>query len=170
MLPCLHSFCKKCLLKLMEEKQDSIACPSCNELTPIPQDSVFPTNIYLARQVREHQIKMKFATLTKCEGCVTSAAAVVYCSQCCEFLCTTCRDYHSISHRMKDHKLVDAKEREKNISLPNTPLSCPIPEHGLLKLYCEDCGTLICSDCFIFGSHKNHKCHHYNEVVDKCPY
>ena len=163
MLPCLHSFCSKCLLKLTAEKQEAITCPSCNELASIPQDGVFPTNICLAKEVKEHELKMKFATPTQCEGCVTSAAAVVYCSQCCEFLCTMCRDYHNVSHKTKDHKLVDAKEREQNVSLPETPLNCPIPQHGLLKLYCEDCNTLICSDCTIFGSHKNHKCSDCNE-------
>ena len=169
MLPCLHSFCSKCLLKLTAEKQEAITCPSCNELASIPRDrGVFPTNLCLAKEVKEHELKMKFSTPTQCEGCVTSAAAVVYCSQCCEFLCTSCRDHHNVSRKTKDHKLVDAKEREQNVSLPETPLNCPIPQHGLLKLYCEDCNTLICSDCLVFGSHKNHKCSDINEVSDKC--
>ena len=163
MLPCLHSFCSKCLLKLTAEKQEAITCPSCNELASIPRDGVFPTNVCLAKEVKEHELKMKFATPTQCEGCVTSTAAVVYCSQCCEFLCTICRDYHNISRKTKDHKLVDAKEREQNVSLPETPLNCPIPHHGELRLYCEDCNTVICSDCIIFGSHKNHKCSDCNE-------
>ena len=163
MLPCLHSFCSKCLLKLMAEKQEAITCPSCNELASIPRDGVFPTNVCLAKEVKEHKLKMKFATPTQCEGCVTSTAAVVYCSQCCEFLCTMCRDHHNVSRKTKDHKLVDAKEREKNISLPETPLNCPIPHHGELRLYCENCNTVICSDCTIFGSHKNHKCSDCNE-------
>ena len=167
MLPCLHSFCSKCLLKLTAEKQEAITCPSCNELASIPRDSIFPTNVYLAKEVKEHELKMKFATPTQCEGCVTSAAAVVYCSQCCEFLCTSCRDHHNVSRKTKDHKLVNAKEREQNVSLPETPLNCPIPHHGELRLYCEDCNTLICSDCFVFGSHKNHKCSDINEVSDK---
>ena len=168
MLPCLHSFCSKCLLKLTAEKQEAITCPSCNELASIPRDGVFPTNVCLAKEVKEHELKMKFATPTQCEGCVTSAAAVVYCSQCCEFLCTSCRDHHNVSRKTKDHKLVDAKEREQNVSLPETPLNCPIPHHGELWLYCEDCNTLICSDCIIRGSHKSHKYHDFNEVSDKC--
>ena len=86
----------------------------------------------------EHELKMKFSTPTQCEGCVTSAAAVVYCSQCCEFLCTSCRDHHNVSRKTKDHKLVDTKEREQNVSLPDTPLNCPIPHHGELRLYCEN--------------------------------
>ena len=168
MLPCLHSFCSKCLLKLTAEKQEAITCPSCNELASIPRDGVFPTNVCLAKEVKEHELKMKFATPTQCEGCVTSTAAVVYCSQCCEFLCTICRDYHNISRKTKDHKLVDVKEREQNVSLPETPLNCPIPHHGELKFYCEDCNTVICSDCIICGSHKSHKYHDFNEVSDKC--
>ena len=168
MLPCLHSFCSKCLLKLTAEKQEAITCPSCNELASIPRDGVFPTNVCLAKEVKKHELKMKFATPTQCEGCVTSTAAVVYCSQCCEFLCTICKDYHNISRKTKDHKLVDAKERDQNVSLPETPLNCPIPQHGLLKLYCEDCNTVICSDCTIFGSHKSHKYQDINEVSDKC--
>ena len=168
MLPCLHSFCSKCLLKLTAEKQEAITCPSCNELASIPRDGVFPTNVCLAKEVKEHELNMKFAMPTQCEGCVTSTAAVVYCSQCCEFLCTSCRDHHNVSRKTKDHKLVDAKERDQNVSLPETPLNCPIPHHGELKFYCEDCGTLICSDCIICGSHKNHKYHDFNEVSDKC--
>ena len=167
MLPCLHSFCSKCLLKLTAEKQEAITCPSCSELSSIPRDGVFPTNVCLAKGVKEHELKMKLSTPTQCEGCVTSAAAVVYCSQCCEFLCTSCRDHHNVSRKTKDHKLVDAKERDQNVSLPETPLNCPIPQHGLLKFYCEDCNTLICSDCIICGGHKSHKYHDFNEVSDK---
>ena len=163
MLPCLHSFCSKCLLKLTAEKQEAITCPSCNELASIPRDGVFPTNVCLVKEVKEHELKMKFATPTQCEGCVTSAAAVVYCSQCCEFLCTSCRDHHNVSRKTKDHKLVDAKERDQNVSLPETLLNCPIPHHGELRVYCEDCNTVICSDCTIFGSHKHHKCSDCNE-------
>ena len=99
-LPSLPSCSKK--LKLTAENGEAISYPTCNELAPIPQDSVFPINVCLAKEVEEHQFKRKFATPTQCEECVTSAAAVVYCSQCCEFLCTSCRDHHNISRRTKE--------------------------------------------------------------------
>ena len=110
--------------------------------------------------------------LPPCEGCVASVAAVVYCNQCCEFLCTTCGDYRKISRKTKDHKLVDGK-CSINTPLPSTPskpLYCSVPQHSdeKLKFYCEDCKVLVCSDCILCGNHKNHSYCDCDKVVETC--
>ena len=174
MLPCLHSFCKSCINKLVNT-QDTITCPTCSEVNSIPQDGVsaFPHNACLAQQVEQHKFEEKPSS-AQCEGCVASVAAAVYCNQCCEFLCDTCKDYHKISRKTKDHELVDAEVSGKHLPSNSTnahkPLYCSVPQHSdeKLKFYCEDCKILVCSFCILRGNHKNHSYCDCDKVVEAC--
>ena len=66
MLPCLHSFCKKCIIKPKEKEgspDTSLKCPTCDTIIPLP-DSKFEDltqNLWLAQQVREASIKNKMS-------------------------------------------------------------------------------------------------------------
>ena len=44
----------------------------------------------------------------------------------------------------------------------NKSLLCPRHPQELLKLFCEDCETLVCQDCVLV----RHKTHNYNFVDD----
>lgn len=167
MLPCLHSFCKKCLLKLTANEQgNNLTCPSnnCDEISSA--SSLLP-NRYLARKVEELG-----TTPTPCEGpCATSVSAKVFCRTCTKFLCAACRDQHKVSHETKEHVLTqllsDAREKERS-NVAKRPLQCPILEHGLLNYFCLNCRVLVCSDCLLL----NHNGHSYDKVSgrlsDKC--
>ncbi len=54
LLQCFHTFCKKCLIKLVvrdQQGQLNLACPNCRQITPIPSNGV--TGLQCAFQINE---------------------------------------------------------------------------------------------------------------------
>ena len=167
MLPCLHSFCKNCLVELTKIQDTVVTCPSCNENSTIPQLGVtnFPHNFVLAQCVEEERMKNKLASSIQCEGCVTGSNAVVFCCECQEFLCASCRDHHKVWRKTKNHKLSNKRSviSEHN-KMAAKPIYCSVPQHGDEKLnfYCNDCQVFICCKCLVV----NHG-GHFTSLSDK---
>ena len=168
MLPCLHSFCEKCLLNhtfkaestgYVRAKGQDVICPLCEQASRISHSL---PNRYLARRVEEHQ---ELTAPIPCEKCATQVSTDVFCRECSAFLCPTCTDRHKESCKTKDHSLVDATEEKRSIiaQRPHKPLQCPIQEHNLLKYYCKVCRVLACSDCML----REHRCHTLSGVSDE---
>ena len=65
LLQCFHTYCKKCLVKLVSDQQGdlSLTCPICRQATPVPANGVtglqsaFQTNKFL--RIREDLIKKR---------------------------------------------------------------------------------------------------------------
>ena len=165
LLPCLHSFCKKCLVtegKRQEGLKAHLHCPlsSCKTnftggITTLPQ------NFALARQVEVSFIEKKLASGRKipCDRCVkqSDGPAIVYCCQCSCFLCFTCKDNHQTWRQMVDHEFVKVDEGKKAaVKLGNIPQASPVYclQHSdeKLKFYCQECEVLSCRDFWSLGT------------------
>lgn len=107
MLPCL---CKECLVT-SAEKQDSIVCPTCNEVSSIPVFAI-PQNLGL-RQCAEREMKKQkvLASPAICERCTRDSPAICLCGSCYQLLCSVCEDDHKFSHATSSHSLTDASKR-----------------------------------------------------------
>ena len=71
MLPCLHSFCLKCLEKELETK-DTLQCPECNEVVPLPENGVagLPQDLRKANEAEIERISEKVVDADEqCEIC-----------------------------------------------------------------------------------------------------
>ena len=179
MLNCLHSFCKKCILKLFEEQGVSKAClkcPTCNELSSIPEQGV---NFYAKdhrksyeADIAQYEASMRSESPIPCDQCVrtSKSTAVSFCCTCCEFLCEMCSDHHRSWRKTLDHELVKCKKgdsRESALkSIPHKPLHCGEHSDETLKFYCETCSCLLCRDCVML-KHKDHKYDRMEMVADK---
>ena len=96
MLPCLHCFCKECLVAYTET-QDAIVCPTCNDVSSKPQNGVFalPQDIHLNHSAKAEALKAKLVSRSAdCERCTRKSLAVSYCSTCCRLLCSHCKEDH----------------------------------------------------------------------------
>ena len=130
MMPCLHSFCKKCL----ENSAGSIKCPTCDTVSTLPGGGVasLPSNHWLAHQaeVSTYQQKIEDGGNIPCERCVkTSGAAVAFCCNCCLFLCSSCQEDHqwwreTVSHELVSTSVGEKKTNSKSIILPRKPMMC----------------------------------------------
>ena len=174
MLPCLHSFCKKCLIKAKEKQggpDTSLKCPTCDTSVNVPDGKIegLTQNLWLAHQVREASVKdkMRQKESTLCEQC-SDDTAVTFCCECWLFLCDFCKTAHKRIKSTSQHKLVSiGKESvsQLSIELPtmkHQAVYC-IQHSEKLIYYCRDCNKLVCPICLSI----HHKSHNYNYYLDE---
>ena len=165
-LPCLHYYCKKCILKLALRTQSgkSFHCPECRCEATLPEGGV--DNLKTA--FFANRLKSKVTTLqrahgkveVKCELCTASSNAEAFCRQCVRFICKRCVQLHSEIQTFLSHEVASLEDlkhgRAKPIAVEEPPISkCEIHEEPF-KIYCYDCSSLICQLCTI-KDHRDHK-------------
>ena len=169
LLPCFHVFCKQCLEKLVVDDGSSLSCPTCRQVTPLPkgvsglQSDFHVEHLFEIRDAFKKASKSEQENL--CEKC-KQHDAVVFCSNCNQFICDKCENLHQLFSELKSHQIVSMDQvREDAANMVRSSkqtLYCQKHPSEKLKIYCETCSELICSDCII----KLHKDHDYDLVVD----
>lgn len=159
---CLHSFCKKCIVKSKDEQGDaegSIKCPTCNTSTILPSGNVedLAVNHWLAHKVQELKLREKINSedTIPCSQCVyvsDEATAVSFCCECCSFLCELCQKVHK---RRFHHELIELSAKKVYQDTNDMP-SLPIVLNIIKRHYCQTCEELVCRDCTIVVKHKDH--------------
>ena len=173
MLPCLHSFCKPCLDRYIEQKEKSadnkMACPTCYSSFPLPEDTkIFLFNLHLSHMARsrffENQVEKG---IVKCQVCDDNPKeATSFCCHCCEFLCEKCKYYHLYVCLSQDEEheileLADYTTGKFKIHVPSP--KCPQHTQNELDIFCNECQELICLDC----AQKDHQDHKKGSVDDR---
>ena len=107
-LPCLHSFCLKCLngIQRTSPRQDVISCLECRKEIRIPgsgNPSEFPINFRINSLLDVLAIKECNTTGVKCGNCDKRSANCFYCFQCCAFWCEECISPHNLIRANKEH-------------------------------------------------------------------
>ncbi|XP_011407226.1 PREDICTED: tripartite motif-containing protein 2-like [Amphimedon queenslandica] len=171
MLPCLHSFCKKCLIKAKEKQgsaDTSLKCPTCDTSVNLPDGKIegLTQNLWLAQQVKEASVKDKMSKKesTLCEQC-SDDTAVTFCCECWLFLCDFCKTAHKRIKITSQHKLVNMGKESVIEELPVTaqqPVYCPRHPRSELLYYCNDCEVMTCLNCLP----TKHKDHAYDDYID----
>ena len=159
-LPCLHSICPDCFVKL--KKEETPVCPFCSESIDwtvtkpeqIPEDhhrrSVFD---YLkVNEDRQSELK--------CYGCGNNNTTV-RCSDCAAFFCQNCLQGHD--RFTSNHKILSFNElKTKSFGEVIAPVLCP--EHNLpLKRYCHSDQKSICKFCE-FSDHQQFADHLVEDI------
>uniref|UniRef100_A0A1X7V8X8 RING-type domain-containing protein n=1 Tax=Amphimedon queenslandica TaxID=400682 RepID=A0A1X7V8X8_AMPQE len=154
MLPCLHSFCKKCLIKAKEKQgsaDTSLKCPTCDTSVNLPDGKIegLAQNLWFEHKSKEASIEKKILgkEAISCDECSvddSSDAAVVYCCDCGQFLCDYCKKGHKRKPKKSSHKLIDLETKE---SLELSPIKhedgyCLWHTDQKLIYYCNDCEKL----------------------------
>ena len=167
-LPCYHSYCEECLVKLQKAGSDSITCPECRKTSAIPSGGIkqLPNNFFINRIVDEVALKEKVTGEedVRCDLCVREDPAVVLCFDCGVFLCSHCHESHKYSREYQGHSMSQLKELRKekkdiNVRPKAKPLLCQ--EHDMeLNFYCGTCEQLVCHYC----TTTDHNGHEHNTV------
>uniref|UniRef100_H3D9T9 Tripartite motif containing 45 n=1 Tax=Tetraodon nigroviridis TaxID=99883 RepID=H3D9T9_TETNG len=179
LLPCLHSFCKKCL-----------PAPSRNLASAVPTnsrvDGLKPLNVIRCPVCRQEcmevdvmenvfvmdSVETPSSTVRRsaqiCMTCSDNTEAVGFCVNCVEYLCGTCVVAHQRVKFTKDHTIANIEEVSKEIHGWSTqkPMFCDIHKQEVLKLLCETCDLLTCRDCQLV----RHKDHSYHFLEDAYKY
>ena len=174
LLQCFHVYCKDCLQRLVVQDQQgqlSLSCPTCRQSTVLPQatgvsslQSAF--HVHHLLEIKDALEKVKEPQKVKCDKCRTPKPATSYCRVCGEFICAMCTTAHREWDAFSKHEVVAMEQFESKVkqldALKKVTLHCPLHQEKKLKLYCETCHELICSNCIV----KKHRDHHYDLVCD----
>ena len=166
LLPCLHYYCKKCVLQLALRSASNkpFCCPECRKDTTLPEGGVdqlktaffinrFKSNYYALERVHG---KVE----VKCEVCADSAdTSEAFCRQCAAFICKKCVESHKRMKTFASHEvasLEDLKQgRAQEIEVKEPPTKKCNFHKEPLTAFCFDCSFLICRDCTV-KIHRDH--------------
>ena len=182
MLQCLHSFCSKCLKKIMKEQGagTSLKCPKCEKTASIPEGGISALQKDLrksyAAECAQYTSRIQSEEEISCEQCIdtSSGPAVSFCVECCEFICKACTRHHKLGRKTLSHELVplgsgkvqSKKKAKLLVKIPQKPMNCQLHEDETLKFFCETCSTLICRDCMAI-EHSGHTYDRIEKVAKK---
>jgi hypothetical protein len=176
-LPCLHTYCMKCVDSLdqqesasaePEEKTDlKIVCPVCGVPGPkkrgegeLPKYPVFANLTKLLEIYKAGDSGLSGQSLT-CENGQDSNPAGGRCLDCNVYLCNSCMELHKMrSGSSEKHVTVTLDEiKESGGRCLSRPSNCEKHKKEL-KLYCRTCAKLICDSCLASEAdhHSSHEC------------
>ena len=170
LLPCFHVFCKSpCLEKLVAKDGQSLQCPTCRHIVQLSAKGVsgLQSDFHIDHlfEIRDAFNKAAESTDTICGSC-EEGKATGYCRDCGQFVCDDCQAAHRRLTITKNHKIItldEVRAQATNLIPPKTLVSfCPRHQESVLKIYCETCSVLICTDCTI----RLHQGHNYDLVRD----
>src|SRR6218665_537090 len=180
-LPCIHTFCMKCLeengLKTNKGPGDEMPCPLCRRLFRIPPEGFpgLPKHFLIERLIHFSKAPAA-ATKALCSLCLEESkeqpdkgcpTADRYCVDCKYKLCDECCSEHSKSKATKNHRLIPINEYERgqNVLYDPAPMFCDVHEQRVVDVYCADCITVVCAMCFV-EKHDSHTTFDVNKCVD----
>lgn len=174
LLPCLHSFCLKCLEERFSEQQQEktpsttassssspiprLKCPTCGQEFLVPPKGVigFLDNQFVLENLGKLQRKQENVKRC-CTSCEDNSPASSFCLNCSDWLCDACVSAHQRVRVTKDHKIQsEAQYLENSESADVKPIFCVTHPTESLKLFCANCEKLTCRDCQLL-EHKDHK-------------
>ena len=167
-LPCYHSYCEECLVKLVV--QFNITCPECRKTSVVPSGGVkqLPNNFFINRLLDEVALKRKVEGKeeAKCDQCTRNDLVKALCLDCGEFLCNHCLEHHKYSKEYQNHNMMplnEVRSKKEGITIKPKSKFALCPKHELeLNFYCETCDQLVCHYCIM----KDHLKHDHDTVKE----
>ena len=147
----------------------SLTCPTCRHIVPLSERGVagLQSNFHIDHlfEIQDAFNKAEDDNDTNCGSC-ENGKATGYCNDCGDFLCDECQAAHKRVKLSRNHKLISLDELKAQVTSLVPPKKavphCPKHSGNDLKIYCDTCSTLICTDCTI----RLHKDHNYDLVAD----
>ena len=186
MLPCLHTFCAKCLQGLWQQSLVTpphfynsqpppssriIGCPVCREQVQLTTVEDLPSNFSASHLVDivEMQERVSKEAPPTCQSCKARRDAVASCAPCGIFLCGSCLEVHKTLKLTSSHhinSLDDIKSGKVTVPsiLDHKQEYCSTHPDKPLELYCKKEDTLICLGCAVV-KHRDHQYDFISQVA-----
>ena len=180
-LHCNHTFCHKCLKKLVSKKfpfpagqadveqlattKKIISCPTCRIETSVPSGNIkkLPVNHDLAK-MKEHfsnelkrQDDLKTMEMLKplCDILSNHKSrpnATKMCTECVRKLCDDCAEHHAKMGSTKDHTVAPLKYKQRDETSTKV---CEIHDQPIEHI-CTECSQYLCLECTCDDKHSSH--------------
>ncbi|XP_070546048.1 tripartite motif-containing protein 2-like [Ptychodera flava] len=164
-LACLHTFCEKCLVTLVE-KTGSLNCPECRQQYQLPFGGVpaIKGNFFMSNLVEifKQRLESMQGTEIKCEACKENTVTHK-CLECRHYLCNICVKAHRKLPITQTHQLMTIEEYEtakstSPVTLPAVEY-CNVHTNTEVKFFCETCQVPVCTDCTVVKHRKPEHVH-----------
>ena len=194
LLPCLHTFCRRCLEDAARRSQgQGLRCPTCGQDVALAPDSgvdCLPSNFFINNIVDVVSHDDDFdptGDLDKsrmCSSCDEGSKASCQCRECNEYLCDNCVRAHQRVRLTKDHFIVRLALQHTSHGLgpfggakaqpspsPIQPVSdrppsyCEVHETEITRLFCDTCSQAICRECTM-QEHLGHSFIYLQDAVE----
>ena len=160
-LPCLHTFCLKCIKRTINGSA-SFKCPVCRAEHELSEEKaeLLPVDRYAVQELplrRLQQEQQSGEAKRECQSCGDQALITAWCEE-CEAICQLCVAQHKKMAGLRGHHVVEKKESDCQTSLGkgSKTLSCPRHAGENLKYSCTECSELVCAECLL-TVHKHHE-------------
>ena len=156
LLPCLHSFCKKCLEEYVMclDGEYFVKCPKCDTLKKIrlrsddgrPFLEEIASDYVVLNILDSRAINVNELNDRDCSNCSTRAQS--RCSECAVFLCVNCQRMHKQNQQTKNHNVCSLALFGLNSDQSlHSGDYCRIHAGQKLSHICNTCERVICNDC-----------------------
>lgn len=182
LLSCGHTFCTCCLERLLARSAAgsvAVICPSCRQELPVLAGvKGLPKNFALLdvllasppqRNNKESSSAAPPSPPRHCSACETDEhVATFWCVDCKENFCQEASTWHTRTKLTAKHRVVSLEELKAHPELLRGAVSSICAEHDeVFRFYDEQCGQVICMDCFALNHH-GHKCCSLAVAAAKC--
>ena len=176
-LPCLHVYCKSCLVDRatkIDQEKECLTCPKCKSIHKIPPQGIDGFKTCLVIDTLVELLHIQDITVTnkfQCESGLDENPAFARCLSCTEYLCISCFNLHQKLTATKHHNVLTLdKIRQSDKThwmehLKKRLHFCGEHEQEVLRLYCKTCKEVICRDCALV----KHRVHDYAFLREVCP-
>ena len=151
-LPCIHTFCLKCLEKCAEDKiaGGRLACPMCRKEFVIPGGGMadLPRNYFIGKLLEVRKLARALSlNQTPCDLCSADegkdedesvTAAVAHCFDCSQNMCPSCISYHKRFRPTTSHRTGQLGEQQSvsDLLLKLPEIHCDQHPDKVLKVFC----------------------------------
>lgn len=159
LLPCLHSLCFECLSKTKVNNQ--LQCPTCEANYFVSDVDKDCPRDNIRRDLIDF-VKVKQAPSNILCSICPSRNAGYRCKQCAQFLCSECKNAHTLVSATKSHTLVELTKLRQTLDLNDfcQQVHCNDHPENQLVMYCTNdrCQKPVCVSC--------KACNNGNESLD----
>ncbi|XP_031553951.1 E3 ubiquitin-protein ligase TRIM71-like [Actinia tenebrosa] len=188
-LPCLHSYCTKCITQLYEKSEELgevYACPQCQTRIDLSEgrdadqrrsfyiDALLKLLVAMKNSSIQDKEEEEDMIRSECTSCEKYANLVAFCPQCKGMICQECLGAHkSVNQLRRKHQVAMLNEfKQENLKdFVEKQMFCMEESHEENSdqpmgqyFYCkeETCKRFICQCCLLLA-HRNHN----TEMVEK---
>lgn len=151
-LPCLHTFCKRCIGLITGENETSLFCPVCRSEVALPSKNLddLQPNIIVVRKLEEFDRQKLRQREEDCSGCENGHNMASHrCMECQEFLCDDCTLAHQRVKFTREHEILSLEKFVDRTNPKEDSVNVTCTKHSTenIDMYCKTCDLLTCKEC-----------------------